>query len=79
MSCIVHLLLFLKKRCKVTKSRAQNKETRFFFCRGGVNSPIFWQSYEKSLSDLVFRSFHYIFASKLQQTIEAFEFLIGLE
>ena len=24
--------------CKVTKSRAQNKETPFFFCRDGVSS-----------------------------------------
>jgi hypothetical protein len=24
---------------KITKSRAQNKETRFFFCRDGVISP----------------------------------------
>ncbi len=26
---------------KVTKKREQNKETRFFFCRDGVTSPIF--------------------------------------
>jgi hypothetical protein len=25
--------------CKVTKNRAQNKETGFFFCRDGVSSP----------------------------------------
>ena len=31
---------------KVTKSREQNKENLFFFCRDGVTSPNFWQSYE---------------------------------
>ena len=30
---------YLRAQLKVTKSRAQNKETRFFFCRDGVTSP----------------------------------------
>ncbi len=30
--------MFCHQEGKVTKSRAQNKETCFFFCRDGVNS-----------------------------------------
>jgi len=33
--------MFFEFVCKVTESREQNKETRFFFCRDGVISPIF--------------------------------------
>ena len=39
---------------KVTKSRAQNKETRFFFCRDGVSSRLLSQNYKISLKRRTF-------------------------
>jgi len=37
--------------CKVTKRRAQNKETRFFFCRDGVISPSLMAKLQKLLQE----------------------------
>ena len=36
-------------RCKVTKSREQNKEICFFFCRDGVSSPFLMAKLRKKL------------------------------
>ena len=39
----VQILHFGEMRGKVTTSRVQNKENRFFFCRDQVTSPIYRQ------------------------------------
>ena len=36
-------------RCKVTKSREQNKEICFFFCRDGVSSPFLMAELRKKV------------------------------